>query len=416
MARPITLARQSQDAKLGIIPTIPSGVWQDRLDRCRAAMAAEDLDVLLVYAAGSPAGGYEWARYFANFLDATPLWASEVFIAIPREGDLTLWTTWPLMVERAKHFSPVEDIRVLEVWTQPGRERHSSVGPTLKRYLQEAGLANGRIGFGHGGRGGGWMASTPAAVQGAVQEAAAGGELVDASRLMWKLLRVKSEFDIEQLKLASRINCDALAAALANVAEGTNEAAMLADKIRYAAELGAEFADFDHGGIAVTHPQGLRPMFVTNYRFQPGDMFMVDSWTRVGGFESDIGRVVVVGEPSERQVRCYHATMEVARKLEEALRPGVAARELWEIKDRETKAAGYEITIPLAGHAAGISRNEDPYFLPWEDSIIEENMTVAIDVGVFDPPDACFIFEETYVVHSSHNERITPLTSELFIA
>ena len=107
--------------------------------------------------------------------------------------------------------------------------------------------------------------------------------------------------------------------------------------------------------------------------------------------------------------------MDVARQMEEALRPGVSARELWHIKDRETKAAGYEITIPLAGHAAGISRNEDPYFVPWEDTVIEENMTVAIDVGVFDPPEACFIFEETYIVRAETNERITPLSSELFI-
>ena len=411
-----TAELSGERAKLGLIPPVPLEVWRDRLTRCRSAMAEDDLDVLLIYSAGTASGGYEWARYFANYLDATPLWSSEVFIAIPREGEVTLWTTWPLMVERAKAFSPVGDIRLIEVWAQTGRDRHGSVGPTLKRYLEDNGLSRSRIGFGHGGRGGGWMASTPEAVVRAVREAAADGELVDASQLMWRLVRIKTEYDIEQLTRASEVNCQALAAALANVHAGTSEAEILADKIRYAADLGAEFADFDHGGIAVTHPQGLRPLFVTNYRFKPGDMFMVDSWCRIGGFESDIGRVVVIGEPTARQRRCYEVTMDVAHQMEQALRPGVPVRELWGIKERGTKAAGYQITIPLAGHAAGISRNEAPYFVPWEDAVIEENMTVAIDVGVFDPPEACFIFEETYVVRAGRNERITPLKSDLFIA
>ncbi|HZQ88521.1 MAG TPA: M24 family metallopeptidase [Gaiellaceae bacterium] len=416
MARPITLRDESERAKLGLIPPIPLEVWEARIDACRGAMRADGLDVLLVYSAGTPSGGYEWARYLANYVDATPLWASEVFIAIPLHGAVTLWTTWPLMVERAKEFSPVEDIRLIEVWAQAGRERHGAFAATLRGYLDEIGVTSGRIGFGHGGRGGGWMASTPEPVVRAVREAASDGSFVDASQLLWSLVRVKSEYDIGQLRRASEVNCVSLGQALANVGEGTSEAEILADKIRYASTLGAEFADFDHGGIAVTHPQGLRPLFVTDYRFKRGDMFMVDSWCRIGGFESDIGRVVVIGEPSERQLRCYEATMEIARHMEDALRPGVTARELWEIKDRETKAAGYTITIPLAGHGAGISRNEDPYFVPWEASVIEENMTVAIDVGVFDPPEACFIFEETYIVHADRNERITPLTSELYVA
>jgi Xaa-Pro aminopeptidase len=411
----IVNSQHADTAKLGLVPPIPQDVWEDRIARCRQAMAEEDIDVLLVYSAGSPSGGYEWARFFANYVDATPLWASEVFIAIPRDGDLTLWTTWPLMVGRAREFSPVTDVRVIEVWAQAARERHGAIAPTLRQYLEDTGFAKSRIGFGHGGRGGGWMASTPEAVVRAVRDATSGGELVDASRLLWRLVRIKTDYDVEQLRRASEVNCEALGAALANVREGTSEAQILADKIVHAAELGAEFADFDHGGVAVTHPQGLRPFFVTSYRFRRGDMFMVDSWCRIGGFESDIGRGIVIGKPNERQQRCYEVTMEIAHAMETALRPGVTAQEMWAIKDSMAKKAGYEITIPLAGHSAGISRNEDPYFLPWETAVIEENMTVAIDVGIFDPPEACFIFEETYVVRADRNERLTPLTSELFV-
>lgn len=383
--------------------------------RCRAAMERQRVDALVVYSAGYTVGGYEWVRYFANYVDAAPLWASETWMIVPAQDDPTLFVTWPQMVERAQRSSPVADVRVIDVWRQEEGERHELVAPALAACLAEHGLSRSRVAFGHGGRGGSWMGYTPASVIAAVERACREATLVDGSALLWDLTRVKTEYDLAMLRRVAEMNCAGLGAALEGLAEGTSECELLAAKLRRVAELGAEIADPEHAQLAAIHPHGLRPFYVTNYRFRAGDMFVVDSGCSAGGYESDIARTAVIGTPNRRQRRAYRAGMAIAEALEAALRPGVTARRLWEIKEAEAERAGFTRTMPTAGHGVGISKHEAPDLAPWDDTAIEENMVINLEPGLLDPPEACFVFEETYIVRAEGAERITPLSSELFI-
>lgn len=416
MARPISEHERSERARDGTLEKLPDYVWADRLRRCREAAAREEIHLLLVYSGGYEVGGYEWARYLANYVDPAPLWAGETWMAIPLEGEPTLFLIWPQMLERARRSSPISDIRVIDVWSSPEGARHDLVGRTMRDYLAERGLARGRIGFGHGGRGGSWMAYTPGSVEAAIRYACAEGTMVDAGHLLWEITRVKTEYDICGLRRAAEVNCQALGAALHALREGVAEHELFGAKITRACDLGAEVADPEHAQLAVIHPGGLRPFYVTGYRFRHGDMFTLDSGCSVGGYESDIARNAVIGEPSQRQQRAYESCMEIARRLEEALRPGATACDLWEIMEREANRLGYETTQAMAGHGVGISKNEAPFLAPWDQRPIEEGMVINLEPALFDPPDACFTFEETYVARATGPERITPLSSELFIA
>jgi len=416
VAAPISISELATATGAGTIERLPDEVAQERMARCRGAMGDLGVEALLVYSAGNEVGGYEWARYFANYVDVAPLWASETWLAIPMEGEPTLFINWHMVVERAKKFTAFADVRCIDIWSQPEGERHDLVGPVLRAWLEERDLAEKRIGFGHGGRGGRWMPYTPKSVYDVMAIATERGTLVDASTLLWDITRIKTDFDIAGLRRVAEVNCEGLAAALDVLREGASEADLLAAKIRRAASLGAEIADPEHCQLAVIHAFGPRPFYVTNYRFQRGDMFVVDSGASLGGYESDIARNAVIGAPTDGQRRTYDACMEVARTLEEALRPGVTARELWEIKEREARRLGFDHTAALAGHGVGISKNESPFLAPWDETVLEENMVVNLEPGLFVPGESCFNYEETYVVRAAGPERITPLSSELFVA
>lgn len=416
MARPISLEQRADERGRGVIERLPDDVWQERLRRCREVMSRDGMDVLLVYSGGYEVGGYEWVRYFANYVDPAPLWAGESWLAIPLEDDPTLFTTWGTVVERTRSFSPVQDIRVMDIWSHPEGDRHDLVAPTLSSYLAEFGLERGRIGFGHGGRGGRWMGFTPEPVVRAVHEAAAEATVVDAAHLLWEITRVKTDYDIERLKAVAEVNCGAIAAALEILHEGTSEGELLAAKIKRACELGAEIADPEHAQLAVIHASGPRPFYVTGYRFKRGDMFVVDSGASMDGYESDIARNAIIGPPNDVQRRTYETCMDIAHTLEDALRPGVTGAELFALMKRQASAAGFAHTGTFAGHGVGISKNESPFLAPWDDTAIEENMVVNLEPGIFVPGEACFNYEETYVVRADGPERITPLSSELFVA
>ncbi len=416
MALPLTSAELAEKMGGGTIDPLPTEVAGERMRRCRGEMERLELDALLVYSAGNEVGGYEWARYLANYVDVAPLWASETWLAIPLEGEPTLFITWPMVIERAKTFTSVKDIRCIDIWNQPEGERHDLVIPALRDWVVELGLKTRRIGFGHGGRGGRWMPYTPRAVYQVVEQATAGALLVDTPSLLWDITRVKTDYDIEGLRRVAEVNCEGLAAALDLLEEGAQEADLLAAKISRAGSLGAEVADPEHCQLAIIHSFGPRPFYVTGYRFKRGDMVVVDSGASLGGYESDIARNAVIGPPNARQRATYEACMKVAKTLEDNLRPGVEARQLWEIKEREAERLGFEHTAALAGHGVGISKNEPPFLAAWDDTVLEENMVVNIEPGLFVPGEACFNYEDTYVVRADGPERITPLSSELFVA
>lgn len=416
VATPLSISEQATRAGAGLIDRLPPEVWEERMRRCRAEMERLEVEALLVYSAGNEVGGYEWVRYFANYVDVAPLWASETWLAIPLEGEPTLFMNWHMVVERARTFSSFTDIRCIDIWSQPEGERHDLIAPALREWLLERGLGSARVGFGHGGRGGRWMPYTPHSVYRVMEDATEGGTLVDASSLLWDITRVKTEYDLGMLRRVAEVNCEGLAAALDVLREGATESDLLAEKIRRAGALGAEIADPEHCQLAVIHAFGPRPFYVTGYRFQRGDMFVVDSGASMGGYESDIARNAIIGPPNEIQRRTYEACMEVARILEDALRPGVVARELWEIKEVEARRLGFDHLATFAGHGVGISKNESPFLAPWDNTVIEENMVVNLEPGLFVPGEACFNYEETYIVRADGPERITPLSSELFVA
>src|SRR6516165_2239173 len=58
----------------GVLPKLPTEVYEDRFERCRALMAERSLDVLVIYSAAMPFASCEWARYFANYVH--PYWNS----------------------------------------------------------------------------------------------------------------------------------------------------------------------------------------------------------------------------------------------------------------------------------------------------------------------------------------------------
>jgi len=129
-------------------------------------------------------------------------------------------------------------------------------------------------------------------------------------------------------------------------------------------------------GRATAFPHGLPGEGV----LKEGDMVLIDTGCTVAGYNSDITRTYVFGEPSAEQRRLWDLEREAQLAAFEAVRPGImcsaidaAARAVL-----EKGGLGPDYALPglphRTGHGIGLSIHEAPYLVRGDDTPLEPGM------------------------------------------
>lgn len=216
--------------------------------------------------------------------------------------------------------------------------------------------------------------------------------LVDITNFISDARSIKTEYEIEKLKIANEIAEMGLNYALAQLKPGLSEAqvgAMVEYKIRAdgighkGARLMRGFADVGAGPVGSTKGTLLVPS--SGYVIQEGDFVMIELATIVDGYFSDLTYMAVAGEPNARQKEVYNHLLQAQQAAAEAFRPGAlfdapdkAAREVLE-------AAGLgKYFVHITGHGVGNRYHEFiPFLMPGATGILEKGMVSSIEPGVY---------------------------------
>ncbi|MBI4277130.1 MAG: aminopeptidase P family protein [Armatimonadetes bacterium] len=202
----------------------------------------------------------------------------------------------------------------------------------------------------------------------------------DGSDLLHEVRMVKTPAEVDLLRGAAEATQAAMVAALRQTRSGDTEADVAS---RMAAHLLAGGA----GGVAFTVVLfGARgslpdPEVDPTARLAPGMGIRLDIGGLYGGYYSDVARVAVLGEASERQRSVYGRLQEIQRKAIAAIRPGVAASDIYGVVERAYRAAGLEMRWGTFGHGVGLSIHERPYIMARETDALETGMVLAIEPG-----------------------------------
>src|SRR5579872_5144113 len=178
-----------------------------RKDRLIAAMAAEKLDGLLLFAQES--------MYWLTGYDSFGYCFFQCLV-LRSDGRLTLLTRAPDL-RQARHTSLIEDIRV---WVDRG-DAHPAA--QLRDLLAELALGGRRLGIEYDTHG--LTAANGRAVDGALDGFAV---VADASHLVPRLRSLKSPAEIAYARKAAALADEALDAGLAVIRAGADEAEILA--------------------------------------------------------------------------------------------------------------------------------------------------------------------------------------------
>lgn len=145
----------------------------------------------------------------------------------------------------------------------------------------------------------------------------------------------------------------------------------------------------------------------TGYRAAEGDAVICDLVPRLDGYWGDNCGTHFVGEPSAALKKMYTTVHDVLRRLVAAVRPGQPARALDKMARDGVRAAGYEPFPHHTGHGIGVAYHEEPRLVPYNPTVLEPGMVIAVEPGVYVPGVGGVRLEHALLVTADGAEVLT---------
>lgn len=327
-----------------------------RLKLLRAAMSEQSLPALLIGAASN-------RRYLSGFT------GSAGWLVITQTEALLL--TDSRYVIQAGQEAPAYNVRQI---INPGQ-------PLPQRLLEIAG-EQGLKQFGFE------AAHVSVAEHARLAEAVEGQlELVPTEGLVERLRETKDEAELTVMRRAIALTDRVIEAVTARLQPDHTErqaAWMIEQAMR---EGGAEGAAFPI--IVAAGPNAALP------HHHPGDEplganrpVVIDMGARVDGYNADLTRTIVLGEPDERFWTVYNTVLEAQQRAIAGLRPGLLAHEADALARDFIAAAGYgEHFGHGLGHGIGLDVHEGPA-LRWTQpggtsAPLQPGMVTSVEPGIY---------------------------------
>ncbi len=368
-----------------------------KLDRVRALMAEEDLDALVVRAPDN-------VLYLTNF------WGMKGYDAavFPREGDPVLITIDP-SADDAEEAAWTKDVRFIPGY-DPGDPR-----PPLARTLesvQAAAAEFGRVGLelSLGTQASDRMVGEPTTFTRAWFDAFP--DAADAAPLLSRARAVKTEQEIERMRLANEIAAAAMEHVARELRPGMkeSEAAALWQGFVHGEGTGWKGkVELSLGFSLVWSGPGIRTFTATGHRpVKETEPTLFEIWVCADGYWADHTKNVCPGVLDGRYEELLDALLDVYGKAVDHCRPGASLAELDVLVREGIAAAGYpgQPSHPIA-HGVGARAHEPPYAHQAGGGTFEEGMVLAIEPGIYWEGGGGLRVEDNFLVTKDGPEKLS---------
>ena len=195
------------------------------------------------------------------------------------------------------------------------------------------------------------------------------------------LRRKKSALELDLLREAVRITDGAMESLRDKLKAGMTEFDVSAELLYYFQKRGISRLAFSPLVMSGRH----NPVMVrdtTDRRLEAGDAVLVDIGAEYEGYQADVSRTFVLGDPNEAQLRVWN-TIEKAHQAVIALsRPETPCNALQTAADEIFNAAGLSL-IHRIGHGIGMATSFEWPSLDTETQPLEPGMTIALEPGAY---------------------------------
>lgn len=381
---------------------MPSDEYEGRVKRARGFMREQGMDGLIVT---DPVHyGYFTGHKVPSWQKSRPA----IFV-LPLEGEPAL-ITWsgPEMFARLYHQpfpSWVQDRRIYpEVPFTP----EPRVDWGVADILRERGLEKGRLGIELGRET--WL-GIPVVDYELLREQVPGAHFIDSAPVVWGCRLIKSEWEIECMRMACTIGGQAWKQTFEELRPGISIAQVQKKVLAYYAEEGADLNSEPPTVLGATGP---------GRTFQNGDVLYMDGGCSYSGYKMDITRRAVFGKPSPRQQDEHDGMWAILEEVIARMTVGTPVRDIFEFSQTRLSARpewkNYsDHPAKRIGHGIGLE-NEPPSISGTDATILAEGMVLTPEPKI-ESIDGLVNPEEQVVIRAAGPQVISraPLSSKLFV-
>jgi Xaa-Pro aminopeptidase len=372
-----------------------------KLDRVRALLADEEIDALVVRAPDN-------VVYLSSF------WGMKGYDAavFPREGEPTLITI-EASADDAARTAWTQDVRLIAGYhPDDPRPPGARTVDAARAVIEEKGY--GRIGLelSLGTQAADRMVGEPTTYTHAFFHAF-GMDVVDATPLLSRARSVKTDQELERMRLANAIAAGAMEHCRANLRPGMkeSEAGAMWNAWVHANGTGWEGrVDLAHGFSLVWSGAGIRTFTATGDRpVQEHEPTLFEIWVCADGYWCDHTKNLCPGELDPRYEELLGALTEVYEAAIAHCRPGASLAVLDRLIRAGIAEAGYpgQPSHPVA-HGVGARAHEPPYAHQAGAGEIEEGMVLAIEPGCYWPEGGGLRLEDNFLITEDGAEKLSP--------
>lgn len=228
------------------------------------------------------------------------------------------------------------------------------------------------------------------------------------------LLRmIKTPQELEWMAKAEQIGVDAYKAVLPLIKPGISEneiAAELEYQMRKRGADGTSFETIVVSGIKTSMPHG-KPDFK---KIEYGDFVTMDFGCKYKGYCSDMTRTVIIGKASTEQKKIYSTVLDAQLAGLEAIKSGASCCDADNAARKIISDAGFGKYFGHSlGHGVGLLIHELPNLSPRSNIVLQPNMVVTCEPGIYIPEFGGVRIEDMVYVTDDGNCNLTNLTKEL---
>lgn len=338
-----------------------SGVFGKRLERFRTLFHEKGLDAFLV---SIPENRFYLSGYEAEDLQLTE---SSGYLLVTESARILM--TDPRYEEEARTEAPAFDLVIYN-------QGLSQVLPDLFATLrpERLGVETQHL-----------TVSKFREVEQALLETRPEARVVGEDGLVEQLRVVKEPEEIERIRASLALTERALRAVWDQLAPGMVEkdVAWLIEK--HIREGGGEAVSFPP--IVASGPNGALPHAVpTERRIVAGEAVILDLGSKLNHYCSDMTRTWIAGKPDERLQNIYRVVREAQLAAQTFIRAGLQSTEVDAVARDIIAKAGFGDRFGHGlGHGVGLAVHEPPGLRKVRGMMLEENMVVTIEPGIYLP-------------------------------
>lgn len=228
-----------------------------------------------------------------------------------------------------------------------------------------------------------------------------------AGGILSQLRIIKDGEEIRVIRKACHLAYLGYLFAKSRVKPGVRESSIAIDLEHRFRRMGSSGIAFDT--IIAAGPNSALPHHVTSdYIIKRGDPVVMDLGCMWEGYRSDLTRTVAVGKINGVFNRIYNLVETSQRKAISQVRPGQTAHKIDAIARQVIAQNGYgRYFIHSTGHGVGIDIHESPRIAPGNKEILQSNMVITVEPGIYLPGMYGVRIEDTLLVTPTGQEILT---------